>query len=188
MRRRRLGGARRERSPSPRVPSDIPFTVARKFRLTTLLPFVYPKVVLAHSGNSEMRKRAASQDYEAHRAIALMRREHGFLHDHVESLTALLRADVNRKTITDQAQRFMAISTKHFINEERAMRVSGFPDLAFHQNEHDCFVSDADDLLRNLCSSDLEQQRTSFIDDYWHWMDRHRLSDSRFDDYCLYPI
>ena len=132
-----------------------------------------------------MSKLETPPDYEAHAAIALIREEHRFLRDHFEALQAVLEADVDRTVITDHAKRLIAISTKHFVHEEWAMGVSCFPDLASHQNEHHRFISDADDMLCNLRSSALgRQERTGFADAYWRWMDRHRIFDRRFNEYC----
>jgi hemerythrin len=133
----------------------------------------------------KMSELETTPNYEAHAAIALIREEHRFLRDHFEALQAVLEADVDRSAITDQAKRFMAISTKHCLHEEWAMRLSCFPDLTSHRNEHHRFISDADDLLCNLRSSALvRQERMGFADAYWRWMDRHRIFDRRFTEYC----
>jgi class 3 adenylate cyclase len=79
----------------------------------------------------------------------------------------------------------MAISAKHFLHEEWAMRVSCFPDLGAHQVDHRRFIDDADNMLRNLRSSGLGRHEPMGIADvYWRWMDRHQKNDRHFTEYC----
>jgi class 3 adenylate cyclase len=131
-----------------------------------------------------MGKPEAPAGYEAHAAIALISEEHRFLHGQFEALEAELEAGIELAVVTDHARRFMAITAKHFLHEEWAMRVSCFPDLAVHEVNHRRFISDADDMLCNLRSSAWRrQERTAVADVYWQWMDRHQAYDRRFTEY-----
>ena len=124
----------------------------------------------------EMSKPKAPAGYEAHAAIALISEEHRFLRDHFETLQAELEAGIELAVVTDHARRFIAITAKHFVHEEWAMRLSCFPDLAAHQIDHRRFVSD--DMLCNLRSSAWRrQERMGVADVYWRWMDRHQTYD-----------
>ncbi len=132
-----------------------------------------------------MVKPEAAAGYEAHAAIALVSGEHRFLRGQLQTLPADLEAGVDLAVITGHARKFMALTIKHFVHEEWAMRASSFPDLTGHESKHRRLISEADDMLRKLYSSgSSREERTALTDFFLRWMDHHQEDDSRFIEYC----
>lgn len=132
-----------------------------------------------------MVKPEVAAGYEAHAAIALVSGEHRFLRGQLQTLPADLEAGVDLAVITGHARKFMALTIKHFLHEEWAMRASSFPDLTGHESKHRRLISEADDMLRKLYSSASgRKQSTALNEMFLRWMEHHQADDSRFIEYC----
>lgn len=83
-------------------------------------------------------------------AVALMHRDHKRLWQDWENLIAAIEGTCDRQVFRGCLEVLIAGACEHFRNEEWAMRVTGFDELAVHAEDHKKWLRDADDMLVNL--------------------------------------